>query len=98
MEVEEELNANIQHIQHEIDKELKVLGKVRQPVPGNGHCIIYSWSKALVCDSINHNMHEGRKHLLRMGCTEIKNNLEFYSSFINFKDTDPIEELQTYEE
>ena len=33
-----------------------------------------------------------------MGCTEIKNNLEFNSSFINFKDTDPIEELQRYEE
>jgi hypothetical protein len=64
LEVEEELNANIglQHIHHEIDKELKVLGKVRQPVPGDGHCIIYSWSKALVRDSVNRNMHEGRKH------------------------------------
>ena len=33
-----------------------------------------------------------------MGCSEIEYNLEFYSSFINFKDIDPIEELRRYEE
>ena len=93
----EEISGNLQQLQDEIDRELKVLGKVRKHVPGHGHCLIYSWFKALVCDSSNH-MLLGRKHLLRMGCSEIENNLEFYSSFINFKDIDPIEELRRYEE
>ena len=46
----------------------------------------------------NHIRLQGCNHLLRMGCSEIEYNLEFYSSFINFKDIDPIEELRRYGE
>ena len=94
----EEVNGNLQQVQDEIDRKLKVLGKVRQHVPGDGHCLIYSWFKALACDSTNHIRLQGCKHLLRMGCSEIEYNLEFYSSFIHFKDIDLIKELRRYEE
>lgn len=51
-----EINADLQHLKNEIDKQLEVLGNVRQPVLSDGHCIIYSWFTALAHDSVTNSM------------------------------------------
>lgn len=51
-----EINVDLQHLKNEIDKQLEVLEKVRQPVLSDGHCIMYSWFKALAHDSVTNSM------------------------------------------
>lgn len=92
-----QVNAKEGLYKNEIDKKLKEPGKTRQPVPADGYCIIHSWLKALANNSGNNSMPQGYKHLLRMACSDIKDNLEFYSPFINSQNVDPIKELERYE-